>query len=147
MSPDKILEIIAAVSGIVSVWFSRKGNILVYPVGLINTAFYTYLSFKYQLIGESSVNFYYTIMSIYGWILWSEKDKTRRPVLHISYSDNKLLKTQVVFFLLADGASASHRPSRLFAVVFRCLADALPVKPAMIGKFLVFGGHYCQLHM
>ena len=59
------LEYIAVLAGIISVWFSKKENIWVYPSGLINTLFYIYLSFKGGLLGEASVNFYYTIMSIY----------------------------------------------------------------------------------
>jgi nicotinamide mononucleotide transporter len=38
------LEFIAVFAGIASVWFSRKENILVYPVGLINTVIYIYIS-------------------------------------------------------------------------------------------------------
>jgi nicotinamide mononucleotide transporter len=58
------LEYIAVFSGILSVWFSRKENIWVYPTGLINTIFYIYLSFKGSLFGEANVNLYYTIISI-----------------------------------------------------------------------------------
>lgn len=93
------IEFIAVLAGIASVWFSRKENILVYPVGLVNTIFYIYLSVKGNLLGEASVNFYYTVMSIYGWILWSKKDKTNTaPVLHISYSDSKEWIQQLLFF-------------------------------------------------
>jgi len=92
------LEYIAVVAGIGSVWFSRKENILVYPVGLINTIIYIYLSFKYHLIGEASVNLYYTIMSIYGWILWSRKDKQQHIVLHITFSSAKEWVQQLSFF-------------------------------------------------
>jgi nicotinamide mononucleotide transporter len=81
------LEYIAVFAGIASVWYSRKEDILVYPTGLINTIFYIYLSFKGGLLGEASVNFYYTVMSIYGWILWSKKDQAKKPVLHITSSD------------------------------------------------------------
>jgi len=66
------LEYIAVASGIASVWYSRKENILVYPVGLINTVIYIWLSFKGHLFGEATVNFYYTVISIYGWLLWSK---------------------------------------------------------------------------
>ena len=69
------LEMVAVFAGIASVWYSRKENILVYPVGLINTTFYVYLSIRGHLIGEASVNLYYTIMSIYGWWLWAKKKK------------------------------------------------------------------------
>ncbi len=92
------LEYIAVFSGIISVWFSRKENILVYPTGLINTTFYIYLSFKGSLLGEASVNLYYTIMSLYGWMLWSKKDRRHQPVVHISFSDKKWWVWQLSFF-------------------------------------------------
>lgn len=93
------IEFIAVFAGIGSVWFSRKENILVYPIGLINTIFYIYLSVKGHLLGEASVNLYYTIMSVYGWILWSKKDKTKQEViLHITYSSRKEWIQQLLFF-------------------------------------------------
>ena len=93
------LEFIAVIAGIGSVWFSRKENILVYPVGLVNTIIFIWLSIKGNLFGEASVNLYYTIMSIYGWILWSAKDpKKQEAILHISYSSRKEWMQQLVFF-------------------------------------------------
>ena len=93
------LEAIAVIMGIVSVWYSRKENILVYPTGLINTTLYIYLSFKGHLLGEASVNLYYTIMSLYGWYLWTRKteDKTNF-VLQISHSNKKEWLQQFIFF-------------------------------------------------
>ena len=89
MKKTGALEYIAVVAGIVSVWFSRKENIWVYPTGLIGTIIYIYLSFKVGLYGEGSVNFYYTVMSIYGWILWTRKDIQQHLVLKISSSTKK----------------------------------------------------------
>ena len=92
------LEYIAVFAGIASVWFSRLENILVYPVGLINTIIYIWLSMKGQLLGEASVNFYYTIMSIYGWMLWAKRDHQHHPVVHVSFSDKRWWGYQFVFF-------------------------------------------------
>lgn len=92
------MEFIAVFSGIISVWYSRKENILVYPTGLINTTFYVYLSFKGGLLGEASVNLYYTIMSIYGWYLWSRKDALQRPIVHITHSNRRWWLYQLSFF-------------------------------------------------
>ncbi len=92
------IEWIAVVAGITSVYFSRAENILVFPVGLINTIFYVYLSLSGHLFGEASVNFYYTIMSIYGWYLWSRKDQRHESLLHIEFSSKRLLLFQVLFF-------------------------------------------------
>jgi nicotinamide mononucleotide transporter len=92
------LEYVAVLFGIASVWFSRKENILVYPIGLINTVIYIYLSFKGSLFGEAAVNLYYTIMSIYGWVLWTRKDRQQKPVVIITWSNKKEWINELLFF-------------------------------------------------
>lgn len=92
------IEAIAVLMGIVSVWYSRKENILVFPTGIINTTLYIYLSYKGQLFGEASVNIYYTIMSLYGWYWWSRKKEDKRTnKLQITRSN---LKERGYHFLL-----------------------------------------------
>jgi nicotinamide mononucleotide transporter len=91
-------EYIAVFAGIASVWFSRIENILVYPVGLINTIIYVWLSIKGQLLGEASVNLYYTIMSIYGWIVWARKDRKDHHIVHIQFSNRQWWLYQFSFF-------------------------------------------------
>ena len=98
MKNTTLLEYIAVFAGIASVWFSRIENILVYPVGLINTIIYIWLSFKYHLLGEATVNFYYTIMSIYGWILWAKRNQQHQHVVVITSSSTKEWRNQLLFF-------------------------------------------------
>jgi len=93
------IEAIAVISGIVSVWYSRKENILVFPTGLLNTTIYIYLSLKGHLLGEASVNLYYTIMSLYGWYLWTRKNQTNQEfILQITNSNTKERIQQFLFF-------------------------------------------------
>jgi nicotinamide mononucleotide transporter len=92
------IEYIAVFAGIVSVWFSQKENILVYPVGLINTLFFIYLSFEGGLLGEASVNVYYSIMSIWGWILWSRKNASQQTELRITHASKKEWGRHLLFF-------------------------------------------------
>jgi len=92
------LEYLAIFSGIASVWFSRLENIWVYPVGLISTVSYVYISFKYHLLGEASVNLYYTAMSIYGWILWAKRDQQHEHVVKITFSSARDWRDQLLFF-------------------------------------------------
>lgn len=98
MQQTTLLEYIAVFFGIASVWYSRKENILVYPVGLVNTIIYVYISIKGSLLGEASVNFYYTVMSIYGWILWAKKNQQRQHIVLITRSDAKEWLRQILFF-------------------------------------------------
>jgi len=94
------LEYIAVFAGIASVWFSRIENILVYPVGLINTIIYIYLSYQVGLWGEGSVNFYYTVVSIYGWVLWAKRDQEHHHVVIIRRSSGKEWLIHFSFFSL-----------------------------------------------
>ena len=92
------VEYVAVFAGILSVWFSKRENILVYPVGLVNTIFYVKLSLDGHLPGEAIVNIYYTLMSIYGWIVWSRKDRRREHVLKVSFSSRRQWMGQLLFF-------------------------------------------------
>ena len=71
-----ILELLVFVFGIFSVYCAKKENIWVYPSGLIATTISIYLMYQAQYFGEVVINFYYSIMSIYGWFLWSKKTNT-----------------------------------------------------------------------
>ena len=98
MRHTTLLEYVAVFFGIASVWYSRKENILVYPVGLVNTIIYVYISIKGSLLGEASVNFYYTVMSIYGWILWAKKNEEQEHIVLITWSDTKEWLQELLFF-------------------------------------------------
>lgn len=74
------LEWIAVTTGLMSVWFSMKENILVYPTGIISVVIYVYLAFQYQLYADMGVNFYYFIMSVYGWYHWKDTDGQREQI-------------------------------------------------------------------
>jgi len=67
-----ILEFIAATFGVVSVIFAKRENILVYPTGIISTGIYVYLLSQWNLYGDLIINIYYTLMSIFGWYMWSK---------------------------------------------------------------------------
>lgn len=64
------LELFAAVLGVVSVWFARKENILVFPFGLVNVAIYIYICFAARLYANAGINLVYFISNVYGWYLW-----------------------------------------------------------------------------
>ena len=67
-----LLEWVAVLSGIASVYFSMRQNILVYPTGIISVLIYVYISANYKLYAETGVNTYYFLMSVYGWYHWKD---------------------------------------------------------------------------
>ena len=70
---DIALEITGVVFGLLSVWCAKKDNILVFPTGIVSTLIYAYLLWKWELLGDSMINVYYFIMSVYGWYHWTRK--------------------------------------------------------------------------
>ncbi|WP_034062686.1 nicotinamide riboside transporter PnuC [Lacinutrix jangbogonensis] len=79
---DLTLEALAFVFGIASVIFAKRENILVYPTGLVATVITVYLLYKAEYFGDMMINFYYSVMSVYGWWNWSRKrdDKYLVPI-------------------------------------------------------------------
>ena len=86
---DIVLEAIAFVFGIASVVYAKKENILVYPVGLVATLITVYLLFKAGYFGDMMMNFYYSVMSIYGWWNWARKkgDKYLVPISRTNHKE------------------------------------------------------------
>jgi nicotinamide mononucleotide transporter len=91
-------EFVAVIAGILSVWYSRTENILVYPTGLINTVIYIWLSFRMSLFGEASVNLYYTILNVYGWYAWTRVDSRQQHVLSVRFSTRREWVKESAFF-------------------------------------------------
>ncbi|WP_281298089.1 nicotinamide riboside transporter PnuC [Flavobacterium limnophilum] len=75
-----VLEFIAFVFGILSVWFAKKENIWVYPTGLIATIITTYLLYLAGYLGDMMINGYFSIMSVYGWYKWTLKENETHVV-------------------------------------------------------------------
>ncbi|NNC45620.1 MAG: nicotinamide mononucleotide transporter [Winogradskyella sp.] len=75
-----VLEAVAFVFGILSVWYAKNENILVYPTGIICTVITVYLLFINKYLGDMMMNIYYSLMSIYGWWNWSRKKQDQYVV-------------------------------------------------------------------
>lgn len=89
---DIVLEIIAVIFGFLSVWFSKKNNILVFPTGMISTIIFVYLLLKWGLLGDMMINVYYFIMSIYGWYVWTRKvDATHLTPITLTTKKEKII--------------------------------------------------------
>lgn len=96
---DILLEGIVFLFGILSVWYAKKEHIWVYPTGLIATVTTVYLLYKAQYFGDMMMNFYYSVMSIYGWWNWSRK-KEDKYIVPISRTNPKEKVIGFFLFLL-----------------------------------------------
>lgn len=93
------LEITGVFFGLISVWYAKKDNILVFPTGIISTTIFIYLLWEWKLLGDFTINIYYSIMSLYGWYHWTRKKggETEFPIANIT--KNEKLWAIVIFVL------------------------------------------------
>ncbi len=95
-----LLEVIAASFGVISVIFAKRESILVYPTGIISTGIYVYLLSQWNLYGDLIINIYYTLMSVFGWYMWSKviDDKNSHIAISRTNSLDKLKAIGIFIF-------------------------------------------------
>jgi len=162
---SSILEITAVFFGLLSVWFARKENILVFPFGLVNVGLYVYIFLINGLYAAMSINSYFVIMSFYGWYYWSRKDseKKHKPISSMNKKEIVIaiflyVISLFVIYLVLTNFTDSTVPvldsltTSLFVIgmwlqtrkkienwTFWVLGDALSI-PLVVGKGLIFSG-------
>lgn len=87
MESFKIIEIIAVVFGVLSVWYAHKENIWVFPFGIINVLIYIYICISAQLYANAGINVVYFLTNVYGWYNWS-RTNDEQGILQISRNTN-----------------------------------------------------------
>ncbi len=96
-----VLETIATLFGIISVYYTYKRNILVYPTTIISTFIFIYLFFNWGLYGETIINIYYTAMAAYGWILWQKNLEEDHKHVDVSWASKKEYFYATILFALS----------------------------------------------
>lgn len=96
-----VLEAVGVIFGFLSVWYSKENNILVFPTGMVSTAIFVYLLFKWTLLGDMLINAYYFSMSILGWYLWTRTTEENKPQLSITATTKKEHIISIGLFLAA----------------------------------------------
>ena len=102
---DIVLEVIAVILGLLSVYFAKRDQIAVYPTGMLSTIIFVYILFKANLLGDMLINAYFFLVSIYGWYFWSQKKekKTENPISVMDPLEKKwwFILFIIILFLIA----------------------------------------------
>jgi nicotinamide mononucleotide transporter len=128
------LEAIAVFFGLLSVWYARKENILVYPTGMVSVLIYVYICLEVKLYADMGINFFYFVMSIYGWVKWSRKDRHDRirPITWCNRREWVLsILGMIVFFIVLAFILKNYTDSNV------PVWDALTTAIFIIGMWLM----------
>lgn len=94
------LEWFAVAFGVTEVLLAKRNNILLYPAGIIGILLSLYLKIDAKLYAESLLSMYYLVMSVYGWIIWSQR-KAKNETLPVSWTTKQEL--QIAFAIAIGG--------------------------------------------
>lgn len=120
-------EMIAVIFAIVQVLLAYKNSVLTYPAGIISTAIFTWIfGLKVGLYADASLNLYYFIMSVYGWIVWSRKKKGGEKT-HIAFSNKKEIAIATGIVVVAFGL--------LFVILKNYTDSQVPFGDAIVSAF------------
>ena len=97
MDLNQIIEIVAVVFGVLSVWYAHKENIWVFPFGIINVLIYIYICITARLYANAGINVVYFLTNVYGWYNWS-RSNSEQGTLQISRNSSK---QNIIWFLSA----------------------------------------------
>ena len=128
-----ILQWLAVIFGVAEVLLAKINNIWLYPAGIIATLISVYLLLDVQLYAESILNFYYLVMSIYGWYYWlRKKDAVSVSITKATYTEWVItaiisLGGWLLFYLLLKNFTPSDVP----------VWDALITSTAWAGMWLL----------
>ena len=70
------LEIMATITGIISVALQAKEKVIAWPFAIVSVSILAYIFLFEKLYSDLGLHVIYIVLNIYGWILWSQKKDT-----------------------------------------------------------------------
>ncbi len=94
---DHIIEVAGTISGLLFLYLEIKQIKWLWPVGLLTSLMYIYVFWAAKLYADMSLQAYYVVISIYGWLLWSQGKGNSKEELPVVSIGRKLFFT--LFFI------------------------------------------------
>ena len=82
-------EVLAAITGIISVYLSTRENIWSWPTELVNVSLYFVVFLEAKLYADMGLQVVYFALSLYGWYEWLYGGENRTE-LHVSRTSQAL---------------------------------------------------------
>ena len=104
LNAELIIESIAVATGLLSVWYSKKINVLVFPIGIVSVLLYVFIFIKNGLFANAVINFLYFVISVFGWWNWQkakeQSPKAKELAVTFLNSKQRLVTLAIVLVLL-----------------------------------------------
>jgi nicotinamide mononucleotide transporter len=117
------LEFFGTVAGAIAVFLSAKGNVLSWPIGIINVVLFFFLFYQVQLYPDMFLQVFFFITNLMGWWRWknpAQEEEDRKHELKITMMPKKAWLIFLIIGLTGTilfGALAKNL-STIFPVLF-----------------------------
>jgi nicotinamide mononucleotide transporter len=86
------LEFFGTVTGAIAVFLSAKGNVLSWPIGIINVVLFFFLFYQVQLYPDMFLQIFFFVTNLLGWWRWknpAQEEEDRKHELKITMMPKK----------------------------------------------------------
>lgn len=100
------IELVGAIIGLLYLYYEYKASIWMWPMGILMSSFYTFIFIHATFYAFAGINIYYTIIGIYGWVIWSkQKSEGKDDLTKITHTPTRyylpiLVITGIIFTIL-----------------------------------------------
>jgi nicotinamide mononucleotide transporter len=109
------VELIATITGLQYIIYSVKEDKLLWIYGLVSSLISVFVFFGPGLYAETGINIYYVLVSIYGWLHWTFREKESKKELPISLTKPKegliIFVITLILYILIAYLLKYHSPS------------------------------------
>lgn len=111
-----LLELIAVAASVIYIVFAANNNRWCWPAAFVGSAIFAAVFWRYNLLMDSALNIYYTVMAIYGWVVWNRhrNNETEAPIIDRSVRFHVTAITGVILLSICSGYWLSQNTSASF---------------------------------
>ena len=99
------IEVFGAITGLIYIFLEIRVTVWLWPVGIATSATYILVFFHGKLYADMSLQIYYVIMSILGWIWWIKGSRNKGEELQITDLKFKTGAILAIVFVLLFSAT------------------------------------------
>lgn len=106
--PLSFLELMGTLTGLASVYYASRANILTWPTGIVNEVFFFLLFYQVQLYSDMLLQLVFFGVSLWGWRNWSKGLQDQVQVSRLPHASRLGLGLVLLVGTLGLGAVMSR---------------------------------------
>ncbi|SDL00474.1 nicotinamide mononucleotide transporter [Catalinimonas alkaloidigena] len=103
--PLSFIELVGTVTGLVSVVYAARAQVLTWPFGVVNVLAFMIIFYQVHLYSDMLLQVYFLTVTLYGWQQWQKKKADSVRIAWLSARQQALAGAMVVGGTLLLGAA------------------------------------------